>query len=336
MCQEPKADYVHFSLRGAFKCCTPVQLFDEYFLAVGTSNGVCSLFKFQSNTHAAKNEMCQEPKADYVHFSLRGAFKCCTPVQLFDEYFLAVGTSNGVCSLFKFQSNTHAAVVYEDEEERQIMALGQIGNDDIFVHVRAFAVLLIRVTKSKKALSFEIANKWPTAHYGFCRTIASASDLVMPCDNTKLKVVSVNDDEKTIDFSSPDLKECGVLTCFCLFVPNLLVLGFEKGALAVFDMQESHCMQKAPLEKGMLQFFLISARGCESLCFSPCGKQLASGYWDGSVRIHSVRTGNVRVLVNLHSSLITYLCWASVHRKRLLFICSEDMRLSIWNLHKDP
>ncbi|VDM47904.1 unnamed protein product [Toxocara canis] len=250
------------------------------------------------------------------------------------------------------------------------MALGQIGNDDIFVHVRAFAVLLIRVTKSKKALSFEIANKWPTAHYGFCRTIASSSDLVMPCDNTKLKVVSANDDEKTIDFSSPDLKECGVLTCFCLFVPNLLVLGFEKGALAVFDMHESHCMQKEELfdepvlacashgdcvalssvkspfkilrleNKKLIEQHSISypqsARGCESLCFSPCGKQLASGYWDGSVRIHSVRTGNVRVLVNLHSSLITYLCWASVHRKRLLFICSEDMRLSIWNLHKDP
>uniref|UniRef100_A0A0M3IQU7 ANAPC4_WD40 domain-containing protein n=1 Tax=Ascaris lumbricoides TaxID=6252 RepID=A0A0M3IQU7_ASCLU len=79
-----------------------------------------------------------------------------------------------------------------------------------------------------------------------------------------------------------------------------------------------------------------SARGCGSLCFSPCGKQIVSGFWDGSVRVHSLRTGNLRALLTLHSSAINFLNWSIVNRKRLLFVCGEDSRLSIWNLHKDP
>uniref|UniRef100_A0A0M3IVF5 CNH domain-containing protein n=1 Tax=Ascaris lumbricoides TaxID=6252 RepID=A0A0M3IVF5_ASCLU len=96
--------------------------------------------------------MCEEPKPDYVHYSLNETIKCCAPILLFDEYFLIIGTSNGNCCLFNFESNMQIATVYADKERRQIIAVGQTSDICLFLHIRAFAILSIRATKNKKVL----------------------------------------------------------------------------------------------------------------------------------------------------------------------------------------
>uniref|UniRef100_A0A915BBK9 Anaphase-promoting complex subunit 4-like WD40 domain-containing protein n=1 Tax=Parascaris univalens TaxID=6257 RepID=A0A915BBK9_PARUN len=313
--------------------------------------------------------MCEEAKPDYVHYSLNEIIKCCATICLFDENFLLIGTSNGYCRLLNFESMIEIADVYEDEERRQIISVGRTSDVSLFVHIRAFAVLSIRVIKSKKGWSFEVMNKFSTAHYGFCRTLPLASGLLIPSNNAEVKITH-GSNERVIALRSSEFQVVGTLSCLCAITPSHVLLGFDSGIVALFDIDKSRCLDKLELfrdvtlacatyedfiavssvaspfrilrleEAKLIEYRSVSypssARGCGSLCFSPCGKQVVSGFWDGSVRVHSLRTGNLRALLTLHSSAVNFLSWSIVNRKRLLFVCGEDSKLSIWNLHKDP
>ncbi|VDK49232.1 unnamed protein product [Anisakis simplex] len=313
--------------------------------------------------------MGEEPEPDYVHFSSNSSIKCCQPVHINNEYFLLIGNHVGVCSLFSLQSNTIIATVHEDKEERQIVGVGQIENGDLFIHIRSYEVLRIRAKKSiRNILSFDVVNKWSTSYCGFCAAISCTFGLLIPSDMAQLKLIK-GDSEQIIDLCSNELKNCGTLTCFATILSNFILSGFENGTLAVTDIESSDLIDKveafrkpilasavhsnyivvssvaSPLKTFHLDDnklielnsipFPQTARGCGSLCFSPCGKLVASGYWDGSVRVHSLRSGKIRACITLHSNLINHLCWCNVETTRILFVASDDCKLSIWNLHKD-
>lgn len=80
---------------------------------------------------------------------------------------------------------------------------------------------------------------------------------------------------------------------------------------------------------------IFRSGGCSSLAFSSCGKAIASGYWDGSIRIHSVNNATILAFVNFHYKSINFIYWENVLNCRLLFVCSNDCTISVWNLFKD-
>ncbi|VDN59090.1 unnamed protein product [Dracunculus medinensis] len=77
------------------------------------------------------------------------------------------------------------------------------------------------------------------------------------------------------------------------------------------------------------------ACGCTSLKFSMNGRFLASGFCDGSIRIHGVKKGSLRFFVHFHYNSISSIIWTLIQGKRMLVACSKDEKASLWNIYKD-
>lgn len=61
---------------------------------------------------------------------------------------------------------------------------------------------------------------------------------------------------------------------------------------------------------------------------------MASSYWDGTIRIHSVKSSKVLAVIDFHKNTVDYLDWHIVNGEKLLFANCKDGSLSIWNLLK--
>uniref|UniRef100_A0A0N5AVI8 WD_REPEATS_REGION domain-containing protein n=1 Tax=Syphacia muris TaxID=451379 RepID=A0A0N5AVI8_9BILA len=133
--------------------------------------------------------------------------------------------------------------------------------------------------------------------------------------------------KKLIQLASVRAFEETILACSVF--ANSIAVSSVKNVIKLYRIGESTMIHEKSVP------YPSEVGGCGSLCFSPCGKFLASGYWDGSIRVHSVKSQKLRVVVDFHKDTIDFLDWHLVSGKRLLFACCKDGSLSMWNLFKD-
>ncbi|KAL3985803.1 WD domain G-beta repeat family protein [Acanthocheilonema viteae] len=312
----------------------------------------------------------KKPIPLFVHYGFTGGVSCCAIVSVNDEPQLAVGSTYGKCILFSPRTHLRASTVYVDPNDRSIVAVGQFTNDCIFVHIRAYAIVLLSVDKASKALNFCFTRIIQTEFYGFCGAFCYTFQLFCPflqADKCLIGVFAGVTEEMSRVWSPDD--DASTFMAFSILDNGYLACGFETGEIKVVNVGDFSTIDKIKLfpkpilacasfanmlavssvkpplmlinvttdgitiQKEIL--FPQKAGGCSSLCFSNCGKELASGYWNGTVRVNSVRTGAIRAVLDFHSEVINYLCWTKIDDQRLLFVCSKDTKLSIWNLYND-
>jgi WD40 repeat protein len=74
-----------------------------------------------------------------------------------------------------------------------------------------------------------------------------------------------------------------------------------------------------------------------ALAFSPADHLLAAGFGDGSLRVFSARKSHrLLAVVEHHRQTVAALVWGEVGGRSLLFVCTSEGQLSIWNLYNDP
>ncbi|MCP9264611.1 Peroxidasin [Dirofilaria immitis] len=236
----------------------------------------------------------KEPIPLFIHYGFVGGVSCSAIVYIRDESHLAVGTTRGKCTLFSSSTYLCTSTVYIDPNDRSIVAVGQFTEDCIFVHVRAHAVLLFSVDRSSKILSFCLRRTIQTEFYGFCGAFCYRSQLFCPfLQNDKCLIgVFTGVTEQMSRIWSHD--DASTIMAFAISDNGYLACGFETGGVKLVG-------------------------GCSSLSFSNSGKELASGYWNGMVRINSVRTGAIRAVLRFHSENISCLYWTKIDDQRLLF-----------------
>ncbi|VDK78045.1 unnamed protein product [Litomosoides sigmodontis] len=311
----------------------------------------------------------EKPIPLFVHYGFAGGVSCSAVVSVNDELQLAVGTTRGKCILFSLRTHLLTSTIYVDPNQRSVVAVGQFMNC-IFVHIRAYAVILLSEDKVSEVLNFRFARIIKTEFYGFCGSFCYASQLFCPFVQAEKCLIGVftGVTEEMSRVWTPD-NEAGTLMTFSISNSGYLAYGFETGEIKVVNVGDFSVIDekkifpepilaaatfadtlavssvKPPLmvinmatggitvEKEIL--FPRKAGGCSSLSFSNSGRELASGYWNGTVRVNSVRTGAIRAVLDFHSETINCLCWTKVDGRRLLFVCSKDTKLSIWNLYND-
>uniref|UniRef100_A0A0R3RPZ8 WD_REPEATS_REGION domain-containing protein n=1 Tax=Elaeophora elaphi TaxID=1147741 RepID=A0A0R3RPZ8_9BILA len=312
----------------------------------------------------------KKPIPIFVHYGFAGGVSCSAIVSVYDENQLAVGTTHGKCILFSPRTHLRTSIAYVDSDGRSIVAVGQFTKDHIFIHVRAYAIVLLSVDKASEILNFCPTRMIQTEFYGFCGSFCHASQLFCPLLQADKCLVGVfagvteqmsrvwSPDDNTSTFMAFSVSDNGYMTCgfetgeikvvniddflvidqkkvfpepvlACASFANILAVSSVKPPLMLISVE----MDRITIEKEIL--FPHKAGGCSSLSFSSCGKELASGYWNGTVRINSVRTGAIRAVLDFHSETINDLCWTKTDGQRLLFVCSKDTKLSIWNLYND-
>ncbi|CAG9533091.1 unnamed protein product [Cercopithifilaria johnstoni] len=312
----------------------------------------------------------KKPIPLFVHYGFAGGVSCSAMICINDEPQLAVGTTYGKCILFSSRTHLSTSTIYVDPNDRSIVAVGQFTKDCIFIHIRAYAIVLLSVDKASKELNFCFTRIIQTEFYGFCGAFCHKCQLFCPFlqDDKCLIGVFAGITEPMSRIWSPD-DDARNFMAFSISDDGYLACGFETGEIKVVNVENFSIIDekklfpepilacasfantlavssvKSPLmvinvttdgitvEKEIL--FTQKAGGCSSLAFSNCGKELASGYWNGTVRINSVRTGAIRAVLDFHSETINYLCWTKTDGQRLLFVCSRDTKLSIWNLYND-
>ena len=72
--------------------------------------------------------------------------------------------------------------------------------------------------------------------------------------------------------------------------------------------------------------------GVHTIAFSSCGKQLASGSEDGTIRIWDLKTNECVSILNNHKKAVNCLCFSS--DGRLLASASWDNTIKLWDLNK--
>lgn len=314
------------------------------------------------------------PEPVFVHYGFDKGASCSSFVTIDDQTFLAVGSSSGQCAVYSTTTHLRIARIYEDSEGRSVVGVGQICDAVLFVHVRAYAVLCFRLhVYEKEHMKFQLEHRYLTDHYGFCRATSLEGHLFIPMhkdEKSTLKVVE-NENEWIVNVVIEEKKRNATLMHVCISREGYAVCCFEDGAVNIVDWSLGKssvlCSEKVFPEaaltsatyesliavssvKSPIKLFLIQSSkftekreinfpfgvgGCASLCFSPCGKFLASGYWDGSVRVHSVKSRAVKVVLSFHSNTINFLNWAPVDGKRFLCASSKDHSVTIWNLQND-
>ncbi|KAK6108792.1 WD domain G-beta repeat family protein [Brugia pahangi] len=312
----------------------------------------------------------RKPLPLFVHYGFAGGISCSAIVSVNNEPYLAVGTTNGKCELYSPRTHLRTSIIYIDPNNRSVAAVGQFTKDCLFVHIRAYAIILVSVDKASKILSFCLTRIIKTEFYGFCGSFCYESQLFCPfLENSKCMIgVFTDETEQMSRFWSPD-DDASTFMAFSISNNGYLACGLETGKIKVVNVEDFSVIGekkffpepilacasfantlavssvKSPLvlvtvrineivvEKEIL--FPQKAGGCSSLSFSNCGKELASGYWNGTVRVNSVKTGAIRAVLDFHSEIINCLCWTKIDGQRLLFVCSKDTKLSIWNLYND-
>uniref|UniRef100_A0A1I8EFJ6 WD_REPEATS_REGION domain-containing protein n=1 Tax=Wuchereria bancrofti TaxID=6293 RepID=A0A1I8EFJ6_WUCBA len=312
----------------------------------------------------------RKPLPLFVHYGFTGGISCSGIVSVNNELHLAIGTTNGKCMLYSPRTHLRTSIIYVDPNNRSVAAVGQFTKDCLFVHIRAYAIVLVSVDKASKILSFCLTRTIKTEFYGFCGSFCHESQLFCPfLQNNKCLIgVFTDETEQMSRFWSPD-DDASTFMAFSISNNGYLACGLETGKVKVVNIEDFSIIGekklfpepvlacasfantlavssvKSPLmlvsvrineivvEKEIL--FPQKTGGCSSLSFSNCGKELASGYWNGTVRINSVKTGAIRAVLDFHSEIINYLCWTKIDGQRLLFVCSKDTKLSIWNLYND-
>ncbi|VDM95135.1 unnamed protein product [Thelazia callipaeda] len=308
------------------------------------------------------------PSPLFVHFGLDRGVSCSAIVTLNDETYLSVGTTGGNCRLFSLTNHLHVATVYDDLNKRSIVAVGQFSENCIFLHIRAYKILVLSVNENSKVLNFNITKSIRTEYYGFCGAFRDKSNFFCPMyknDKCKINIYSdISEESSEVEFSD---NRCSLMAT-SVTNNGYLICGFDDGNTRIVDISDLTIKHEKQLYSDSIfscasfaNMFAISsvkppimlckcdgeitvekeimypqkAGGCSSLCFSECGKMLASGYWNGTVRINSVKTGKIRAFLDFHSEIINFLHWNQVNKRRLLFVCSKDAKLSMWNLHND-
>ncbi|EJD76614.1 hypothetical protein LOAG_16490 [Loa loa] len=324
----------------------------------------------RSESHGELSKTMGKPIPLFVHYGFAGGVSCSAIVSVNDEPHLAVGTTNGKCTLYSPRTHLRTSTVYVDSNGRSIVAVGQFIKDCVFVHIRAYAIVLLAVNKASKILSFCSTRTIQTEFYGFCGAFCHASQLFCPLLQTGKCLIGVftNTTEQMSRVWFPDDNASTLMAC-SISDNGYLACGFETGEIKVVNVEDFSVIDKRKLfpepilacasfvnklavssvksplilvnvrmneitvEKEIL--FPQKAGGCSSLTFSNCGKELVSGYWNGTVRINSVKTGTIRAVLDFHSETISCLFWTKIDSQRLLFVCSKDAKLSIWNLYND-
>lgn len=309
-----------------------------------------------------------KPDPLFVHYGFDGGASCSAIVTIADESHLAVGTVQGKCTLFSPKTHMRTATLYEDRDNRSIVAVGQFSKGSLFVHIRAHAILILSADNISKDVGFQIVRTILTDFYGFCGACCNRMHLFYPLfqENRCLVSVAIDSSEQTV-LVEPSANNC--LMAIAASDNEYLACGFEDGNVKIMDTKNfavtvekkifsgpilscavsgnkmAVSSVKPPLKMfdieekkifdGKDVFFPQKAGGCSAVSFSRCGKKLASGYWDGSVRVHSVNTGAIRAVLCFHLETINSLHWDRIDDRRLLFVCSKDTKLSIWNLYGD-
>ncbi|VIO98906.1 Uncharacterized protein BM_BM2125 [Brugia malayi] len=279
----------------------------------------------------------RKPLPLFVHYGFAGGISCSAIVSVNNEPYLAVGTTNGKCELYSPRTHLRTSIIYIDPNNRSVAAVGQFTKDCLFVHIRAYAIILVSVDKASKNSKCligvftdeteQMSRFWSPdddASTFMAFSISNNGYLACGLETGKIKVVNVEDfsviGEKKL-FPEPVLA--------CASFANTLAVSSVKSPLVLVTVR----INEIVVEKEIL--FPQKAGGCSSLSFSNCGKELASGYWNGTVRVNSVKTGAIRAVLDFHSEIINCLCWTKIDGQRLLFVCSKDTKLSIWNLYND-
>uniref|UniRef100_A0A8R1Y5H7 WD_REPEATS_REGION domain-containing protein n=1 Tax=Onchocerca volvulus TaxID=6282 RepID=A0A8R1Y5H7_ONCVO len=311
----------------------------------------------------------KKPIPLFVHYGFLGGVSCSAIVSIDNESHLAVGTTYGKCTLFSPRTHLCTSTIYIDPNDRSVVSVGQFTKDCIFIHIRAYAILLFSVDRTSKILSFCLTRTIPTEFYGFCGAFCHRFQLFCPfLQNDKCLIgVFAGITEQISRVWSLD--DATAFMAFAISDNGYLACGFETGDVKIVNIEDFSIIDekklfsepvlacalfantlavssvKSPLilinirmngitnDKEIL--FPQKAGSCSSLSFSNSGRELASGYWNGTVRINSVKTGAIRAILDFHFETINYLCWTKIDNQRLLFVCSKDTKLSIWNLYND-
>ncbi|TKR87923.1 hypothetical protein L596_012249 [Steinernema carpocapsae] len=77
------------------------------------------------------------------------------------------------------------------------------------------------------------------------------------------------------------------------------------------------------------------SKGCSTLAFSPGGRLLSAGFWNGFTRIYSMKSGKMLCSLDYHEETINFISWCERGNETPLHICSQDGKLTIWNMYKD-
>uniref|UniRef100_A0A915PIU6 Ig-like domain-containing protein n=1 Tax=Setaria digitata TaxID=48799 RepID=A0A915PIU6_9BILA len=293
----------------------------------------------------------KKPIPVFIHYGFDGGVSCSAIVAMDDEAQLAVGTAHGRCILLSPRTHLCVATVHVDPNERSIVAVGQFTESCIFVHVRAYAILLLSLDRTSKVLSFCITRTIPTEFYGFCGGFCHKSQLFCPFLEADKCVVGVfpGITEEMSRVWHPN-ENANAFMAFAVSDNGYLACGFETGRMKIVNIEDFSIIDekklfckpilacasfankvavssvKSPIilltveMNGIVDeteiLFPQKAGGCCALSFSSCGKELASGYWDGTVRINSVKTGAIRVVLDFHSKIINCLCWNKIDGRR--------------------
>ncbi|MFH4982773.1 hypothetical protein AB6A40_009482 [Gnathostoma spinigerum] len=307
----------------------------------------------------------------FVHYGCESGAACCCRLEFDEDEYLVVGTLCGMVYMFNPIDQTSVSAQKVDKQSRQVMAVGQYSADILFVHIRTFALIQMKLMKKEKKIYMEVVRKYDTDHYGFCSAVYYENIFYIPMnanDTNALKRIGEND-EYIIDLSSSENEKTGNLMTLCAMGNDLLSCCFEDGSICVVDTNQRRVLSKAKLfpeiilssayfnsrlvvssvqsplkilywtgERTEVESEILyppSSGGCSAVCISPCKRMIGTGYWDGSIRIHSTKTGKIRAYIKFHETTIHSLSWESICGRRLLLCCCKDKTLSIWNPFKD-
>ncbi|CAD6197075.1 unnamed protein product [Caenorhabditis auriculariae] len=291
--------------------------------------------------------------------SLGGGATCCA---LGPPDRLAIGTAHGSVQIFDTVTQLRIVNLYDDEENRPILAVGFV-DYYLWVHVRNTCILVYRLNNERR---YDLISRHEVEHVGFCRSIAFDQTRILYAEGDGPSIcMSILLDQGAVEEYSR-MVEKDTPMCMATSVEGRLIVGFENGNVSVSRLENRKeadtitlgntsvfCVATSSknfafgLAKPPIKMFPVDdlqspilieyppwSEGCSSMAFSPNGKQLLAGFWDGSMRVFSVAKQSILLHLKFHTATVTQVLWSDVTGEERVVASSNDGRVSVWDFRK--